>query len=384
MLDTLLMSYRHVRVNIMLTKKVKELFCIVVFLCCSHSGLILAAEYPFIAELLPPHLQQRVASQSVTLQVNSVSGPDDYFVSKIKLWDNSSPIRVCFFGGNRFLRKKIASIAMQWSQAGGLLPLDFGDLDNPQSCGSGFYHIRVGFQYKGYWSMVGTDSVNIAAQYEQSMNLSLFNVNPPPEPKFSRIVLHEFGHAIGLQHEHQGHKAKCVNEFNWDSIYSYLQGPPNYWSIDKINHNLKPRPSAKGDEQPSFDVKSIMLYSFPKSFYRNSVDAECYTAGNNMLSDGDKLAMSENYPRDLAKSAEVRALGLQAFNSRIDKLEISDIAKSVAKLSAARLATTDFEYELLLPSQYSNSAEIILNNINQSGNTLDYLDRFQLQAPEAM
>lgn len=300
-------------------------------------NIAIAENYPFIIEQLPPHLQHRVSAQASTLQLTTIGSTEDYFVSKLKLWDNSTPIKVCFFGGSNELRKKITNIALEWTKVGGKLPLDFGDIDSPASCGSNFFHIRVGFQYKGYWSTVGTDSVNLAAQYEQSMNLALFDVNPPAEPEFTKTVLHEFGHALGLQHEHQSYKSPCVDEFNWEAIYSYLKGPPNYWSVEQIDHNLKPRPNEGDSAASQFDVDSIMLYSFPKEFYKSGVASECHTDGNSMLSTQDKNAIKTFYPADATSAQNVRSKGLSEFNARVDKLKLTEIEKSIAKLGAAQI-----------------------------------------------
>ncbi len=55
------------------------------------------------------------------------------------------------------------------------------------------------------WSVIGSDSLRYTARGQLSMNLAGCNIsslrNQPVE--FRRIVLHEFGHALGLDHEHQ-------------------------------------------------------------------------------------------------------------------------------------------------------------------------------------
>lgn len=318
-----------------------KLFACSSFLVLPYSGC-LAEEYPFIVESLPHHLQSRIEKQASVLQVSTVSSAEDYFIDKVKLWNNNNPIRFCIFGGSTQLRKKIARIASEWATVGSRVPLDFGDMNAPSSCVQNqFYQIRIGFQYKGYWSMVGTDSVNIAAQNEQSMNFALFNVNPPLDKKFSRIVLHEFGHALGLHHEHQSYKSPCKTEFNWDAIYTYLQGPPNYWSVEKIDHNLRPRGDNANNDASKFDRKSIMLYSFPVSFYKEGTAAECYTHGNHELSEEDKVAISKFYPSSIAEAQIIRESGLTEFNDRVDALPISEISKSIAKVSADRISSTD-------------------------------------------
>jgi hypothetical protein len=299
-----------------------------------------AEDYPFIAEDLPPHLAERAAAQANQLLLGEFVGPEEFFIAGIKVWKSTQSIRVCFFGGGTAIRSRIAQAANEWTTVGGYVPLDFGSLQDPRNCAlNEFNHIRVGFAYKGYWSMVGTDSVNVAAQAEQSMNLALYDINPPAEPAFSQVVKHEFGHALGFQHEHQSQTAPCVDEFNWDAVYAYLQGPPNYWSIEKINHNLRPRNPQPGDASSPFDRDSIMLYSFPASFYKSGTNAQCYTPGNTAISDVDISGILQFYPANISDQAEAQQEALQGFFGAVDALaNVSEEAKSFAKLTASSLS----------------------------------------------
>lgn len=294
-------------------------------------------DYPFIIEALPPHLEARASAQGELLQLPAIAGTANYFIARLKVWDTSQPIKVCFFGGSPQLRARIAQIASQWTTLGGYVPLDFGDMTSPRDCSTGaFNQARVGFAYKGYWSLVGTDSVNLAAQSEQSMNFALFDINPPPDPGFTRVVLHEFGHLLGFQHEHQAPNAPCATEFDWDKIYAYLQGPPNYWPIAQIDRNLRPR-NPDGSTQSPFDRDSIMLYSFPASFYKQGINPQCYTPGNNQISSADADGIKRLYPAGGTQSM-VQQQGLQDFYSAVDAIEgITEEARSVAKLTASSL-----------------------------------------------
>jgi hypothetical protein len=59
--------------------------------------------------------------------------------------------------------------------------------------------IRVRFRERGSYSVVGTDAQE-KARNEETMNLA-FSFLTSPE-NFRGTILHEFGHVIGLQHEH--------------------------------------------------------------------------------------------------------------------------------------------------------------------------------------
>ena len=222
------------------------------------------------------------------------------------------------------------------------------------------------------------------------MNLSLFDVNPPTEPSFTRIVLHEFGHATGFHHEHQGSKDPCAENFDWPVIYVYLQGAPNYWPKDRIDRNLRPRPVSETMEESPFGVSSIMLYSFPKNSYKGGVDAACYTSGNFTLSATDKVVVKNFYPANAADAQAIRDAGLVEFNSRVDALEITDFEKSIAKVSAAHIVQqagapeiANWNYGLGSgPVAVSDWQDGIAAQVHRSGEfQLDYFDKFQVQSP---
>ena len=71
------------------------------------------------------------------------------------------------------------------------------------------------------------------------MNFSGFDIAPPPDSEFARIVIHEFGHALGLEHEHQSPFSSCENEFKWDVIYATLASPPNNWPKERVDFNMR-------------------------------------------------------------------------------------------------------------------------------------------------
>ena len=74
-----------------------------------------------------------------------------------------------------------------------------------------------------------------------------------------------FGHALGFEHEHQNPFSKCENEFNWPRIYQYLEGPPNNWTKEIIDHNMRSLHES-GLIADAFDLDSIMLYTFPADY----------------------------------------------------------------------------------------------------------------------
>ena len=104
---------------------------------------------------------------------------------------------------------------------------------------------------------------------------------------------HEFGHAIGLAHEHQNPAGGI--QWNEEVVIRSLAGPPNFWDEAKARHNVLRKYSADQVNGTKFDPDSIMLYFFPAEWTLNGIA----TKANEVLSDLDKsfIAGAKMYPK---------------------------------------------------------------------------------------
>jgi hypothetical protein len=102
-----------------------------------------------------------------------------------KLWMNGTTLRVRFLGGTAAQQATAREQALWWTQFANL-KFEFGNAPDSE--------IRVTFdQNDGAWSYVGTDNRGIPTD-QPTMNLGFLD---------GGTAGHEFGHAIGLAHEHQ-------------------------------------------------------------------------------------------------------------------------------------------------------------------------------------
>jgi serralysin len=199
---------------------------------------------------------------------------------RAKLWEPGQTLRVKFMDGDPEIQGKVKEKAKDWENFANL-KFDFiseGDAD-----------IRIAFERDGSWSYLGKDALDIP-QNEPTMNYGWLEIDSPDE-EYSRVVKHEFGHAIGCIHEHQN----PGGDIPWDkeAVYKYFMGPPNNWTKAQIDHNLFARYSKNITNYTNLDPTSIMLYPIPAQF---TLNRQAIGGRNSDLSDVDKSFIKQQYP----------------------------------------------------------------------------------------
>lgn len=181
-------------------------------------------------------------------------------------------ISVCFLDGVPEQWEKVASVAKEWTQ-GTRVHFEFGVSDGVQACSSGkIADLRVRLRGRSSWSEVGTKAKYIPQEYP-TMQLAGISIDTAVSAEERRTILHEFGHALGFEHEHQNINGGCHDEFNWDYLYATLG------QKDQVDRNMGAIGSGRsivGLYATNFDSKSIMIYSLPPLAFKNGEASKCY------------------------------------------------------------------------------------------------------------
>jgi serralysin len=185
---------------------------------------------------------------------------------------------VQFLSGSTRLNNRVLTTAQEWSRHCGIVfqpTTEKGD-------------IRIDYKANGHWSHLGSYAARINPN-RQTMNLQFSDSVGSDELR--RVVLHEFGHALGMVHEHKREDTGIV--WNEEEVYRYYSGSPNYWSHDQITEQvLKPTKVARPIMSP-YDPQSIMHYPVPRRLLKAGKEI----GWNRDLTASDKKVIGQAYPK---------------------------------------------------------------------------------------
>lgn len=195
-------------------------------------------------------------------------------------WPDRSVIRIRFLEGSPELQRRVRKVAEEWDQ---LANLTFSfDQRKPSD-------VRIAFQPgKGSWSYLGTMCRSIA-EPDPTMNFGWLTDESSDE-EVRRVVLHEFGHLLGLTHEHFNVKGGGI-QWNRDAVFRDLSGPPNNWSREQIEQNMFQQFKNSEIFATLMDRASIMMYPIPASWTLDGMSI----GFNSQLSEQDRKFVQDMY-----------------------------------------------------------------------------------------
>jgi len=276
-----------------------------------------------------------------------IGGRTRAIAPKGKSWISGSTLTVRFMEGTSAQQDKAREQAGWWTQVANL-SFEFGNAPNAD--------IRITFdENDGAWSTIGTDARSVPFN-QATMNLGFLD---------GGTAAHEFGHAIGLAHEHSSPLGGM--EWNRPAVLRDLAGPPNFWDAATVEHNVFFKYSMDQINGTAFDPDSIMLYAFPSEWTLNGVS----THANDVLSQLDKefIAGAKMYPKTSTGLPGALALTVDAarLNADIGKPGEEDLYRFQADAEAVYVIETRGQTDIYMKLFGPNSPTALLEEDDDSG-----------------
>lgn len=210
-----------------------------------------------------------------------------------KQWRVGEVIDIYFLDGTEEQKDFVKKHCIEWTKYANL-KFNF-TVNRAQS------DIRITFRSRFSQSYIGTDALFIPKD-EPTMYFGWLDRG---------TVIHEFGHAIGLLHEHQNPEGGII----WDeeAVIKDLSGPPNSWSIEKIRRNVLNKLNPKTLHGTVFDEHSIMIYPIPQHWIKNGKEIQT----NSEISKLDRQHVAELYPYRQGLGRRVKTGWFKRFLARV-------------------------------------------------------------------
>lgn len=212
-------------------------------------------------------------------------------------------IRIRFLSGTSELQRKVKRAAKEWHQYANI---DFLFVKKEPS------DIRISINdgsQGGSWSKLGTEALKVAST-SATMSLDIIGKS---DLYIKATTLHEFGHVLGLVHEHSSPASSI--KWNKQQVYDDHKG---IWPPDKVDSQIFEKYSGTVTNFTAFDPHSIMLYPFPKEW---TTDGTC-SKYNTELSDTDKSYIAILYPPDSSSESDDDTDDASAYHSASEHEEL--------------------------------------------------------------
>ena len=219
-----------------------------------------------------------------------------FILSTSLKWVNGTEIKYIFIEGAEPQKNVVRKAFQNWKALG--IGISFKEVSTVADS-----MVRIGFDLTdGSWSYVGRDILTIPKN-ERTMN---FGWDLTADSYGMTTAIHEIGHTIGFQHEHQSPFAGIV----WDAqaVYKEFSGPPNNWPKSEIDSNIINKLPANQVKGSAWDPKSIMEYEFGPGLVLQPAQYKAGIYPPGILSANDISGVKSFYP--LVASTSIKKLHL--------------------------------------------------------------------------
>jgi len=134
-------------------------------------------------------IPRSLAEAALIARQRERASAEELAMPRSNLWKNGRVLRIRFLDGDPAVHAKVSATAQEWMKYSNI-SFEFGS--DPDA------EIRISFLKSGHWSALGTDALveSYFPKGEPTMNFEGFSPTTPDE-EYQRVVLHEFGHALG-------------------------------------------------------------------------------------------------------------------------------------------------------------------------------------------